>query len=293
MAYHDNEYLDLVEHVLARGVKKSDRTGTGTLSVFGYQMRFDISDGTIPLLTTKKIHTKSIIHEILWYLQGNTNVSYLQENGVRIWNEWADENGDLGPVYGKQWRKWESTKVTGPDWDITEHDEDTITIYDTKVLQKTHDQIADVIHRLKTNPTDRRIIVSAWNVGELEDMALPPCHAFFQFWSDGEDLSCQLYQRSCDVGLGVPFNIAQYSILTRMIAQVVGLHPKEFIWSGGDVHIYTNHISALEEQLTRDPYPSPYLNLNRQVDDIDKFTFEDFSITDYQSHPTIKMEVSV
>lgn len=293
ISYHDEEYLDLIEYVLDYGVEKTDRTGTGTLSVFGSQMRFDLSDGTIPLLTTKKIHTKSIIHEILWYLQGNTNVRYLQENGVRIWNEWADENGDLGPIYGHQWRKWTHTKVIGSEWDVVKHNGNTTTIFNTKVQQKTHDQIADAINRLKTNPTDRRIIINAWNVGELEEMSLPPCHAFFQFWSDGHRLSCQLYQRSCDIGLGVPFNIVQYSILLRMIAQVTNLTPGEFIWTGGDVHIYNNHVEPLKEQLNRSPYPSPTLKLNPELNNIDDFRFDDFVIENYKCHPTIKMEVSV
>lgn len=292
-------YLDLVNRVLNEGAQKGDRTGTGTISVFGHQMRFDLSDGKIPLLTTKKMFTRGIIRELLWYIQGNTNINYLLDHNVHIWDEWADENGDLGPVYGKQWRAWEhvdrkrrysSSEVEhfdGPD-----HVKST-THYDTDIRVDEIDQLGYVIEQLKTNPNDRRMIVCSWNVGQLPQMALPPCHAFFQFYSVGGKLSCQLYQRSCDVGLGVPFNIVQYSILVHMIAQVTGHEASEFVWTGGDVHIYNNHIDALTSQLTRDPYPSPTLWLNPEVTNIDDFRAEDFRIDEYECHPTIKMEVSV
>lgn len=292
--YHDVNYLKLVEDVLKNGVQKKDRTGTGTVSVFSRQMRFDLSDGTIPLLTTKKMHVRSIIHEILWYLQGNTNVKYLQDNNVTIWDEWADKKGDLGPVYGKQWRKWDTYK---PEFASTIISRIT---GQPQLYSKSEpvDQIKVLIDKLKTNPDDRRLLVSAWNVGELDQMALPPCHYAFQFWTgvdrDGvRRLSCMLNQRSCDVGLGVPFNIVQYSILTRMIAQVTGLQPGEFIWNGGDVHVYMNHVIALSEQLKRAPKPSPVLKLNPVREDIDTFTFDDFKIVGYESHPAIKMEVAV
>lgn len=268
--FHDHEYLDLIRRVLDGGAQKGDRTGTGTISKFAEQLRFDLTGGSIPLLTTKKMHTKSIIHELLWFLDGDTNIKYLNDNGVRIWNEWADDNGDLGPVYGKQWRNWDGI-----------------------------DQIAQVIEQLRNNPNDRRIIVSAWNVGEIDQMALPPCHAFFQFWSrevEGEDkrrLSCHLYQRSCDIGLGVPFNIAQYSFLVHMIAQVTNHTAEEFVWTGGDTHIYNNHIDQLTGQLELEPYPSPTLKLNPDVKEIEDFVFEDFEVEGYESHPTIKMSVSV
>lgn len=279
---HDEAYLNLVQEVFKEGELKTDRTGTGTISTFAKQMRFDLTGMSIPLLTTKKMHTKSIIHEILWYLQGNTNVGYLQENGVRIWNEWADERGDLGPVYGKQWRKWSRFKPVGQM-------ENGQGFCNTESI----DQIADVIWKLKNTPDDRRIIVSAWNVGEIQDMALPPCHAFFQFWANNGKLKCHLYQRSCDVGLGVPFNVVQYSILTHMIAQVVGMEAVEFIWTGGDVHIYVNHVEALQEQLLRMPMLSPRLNFTRDVTDIDDFKFEDFEIVGYNSDPSIKMPVAI
>lgn len=291
--HHDIPYLKLVRDVLSTGVEKKDRTGTGTISSFGRQMRFDLSDGTIPLLTTKKMHTRSIVHEILWYLAGDTNVKYLQDNNVRIWNEWADENGNLGPVYGKQWRNWSHTKIVRDKTDSVQHADGSTTDFGVTTNTQHHDQIANVIEGLKKDPCGRRHIVNSWNVGELVDMALPPCHAFFQFWSDGEYLSCQLYQRSCDVGLGVPFNIVQYSILTRMVAQVTGLKPKDFVWTGGDVHIYTNHVDALKQQLEREPYPSPIFELNPSVKNIDDFEFGDFFFVGYESHPTIKMEVSV
>ena len=283
--YHDLTYLNLVDHILTDGVQKGDRTGTGTLSIFGHQMRFDLSDGTIPLLTSKKMFTRGVIHEILWYLTGDTNIKYLQDRKVRIWDEWADDEGRLGPVYGEQWRRW--PRPVGAKIDYQPDPPKAVIEWEYV------DQIADVIHRLRTNPNCRRIIVNAWNVGQLEDMALPPCHMAFQFWVGDGKLSCQLYQRSCDTGLGVPFNIVQYSILTRMIAQVAGLEPGEFIWTGGDVHIYNNHIVQLREQLTRNPYSSPRLELNPNITEIDDFTFEDFEIVGYEHHPLIKMEVSV
>jgi len=292
--YHDNTYLDLVADVLDNGVEKTDRTGTGTISVFGRQMRFNLEGGSIPLLTTKKMHTRSIIHEILWYLQGDTNVKYLQDNGVRIWNEWADDNGDLGPVYGAQWRRWPKYEIVGYE-DSVEHVGGQETFFNAKVKVSYIDQIAEIINTLRHNSDSRRIIVNAWNVADINDMALPPCHYAFQFWVADNKLSCMLNQRSCDTGLGVPFNIVQYSILTHMIAHVTGLEPGEFIWSGGDVHIYKNHIAPLNEQILRDAsvFPSPTLVLNSNVKEIDDFTFDDFEIIDYESHPTIKMEVSV
>ena len=284
---HDEEYLGLVKFILDEGIQKCDRTGTGTISAPFEQMRFDLSNNSIPLLTTKKMHTKSIIYEILWYLRGDTNIKFLTDNGVRIWNEWADESGDLGPVYGKQWRDWGGTP-------------DTIAVGNAHVGGTVGiDQIAQVIDQLKNNPDDRRIIVNAWNVGEIELMALPPCHAMFQLWSaplegsDKRQLRCHLYQRSCDVGLGVPFNIVQYSILTHMIAQVTNHVATEFVWTGGDVHIYNNHIEQLKGQLALEPYNSPTLKLNTDVKDIDDFTYEDFEIVGYVSHPIIKMPVAV
>jgi thymidylate synthase len=269
------QYLELVQHIIDSGATKSDRTGTGTTSVFGYQLRFDLEKG-FPLVTTKKLHLKSIIHELLWFLKGETNIAYLKENGVSIWNEWADENGDLGPVYGKQWRSWE-----GADG-------------------KVHDQITDVIRQIKTNPDSRRMIVSAWNVGELNEMALMPCHTMFQFYvspSLGEGskprLSCQLYQRSADVFLGVPFNIASYAMLTMMMAQVCELAPGDFIHTFGDVHLYNNHIEQAKLQLSRDPFPLPVLRLNPQIHNIFDFSFSDFTLENYQSHPAIKAPVAV
>lgn len=280
---HDEVYLKLVQEVFKEGVLKGDRTGTGTISTFGSQMKFDLSGGSIPLLTTKKMFTRGIIEEILWYLQGNTNIGYLTDNNVHIWDEWADSNGDLGPVYGKQWRNWSRYIPMGRE------DEGGSTFYRKEGI----DQIARVIDNLKNNPDDRRMIVCSWNVGELQDMALPPCHAFFQFWAAEGKLRCKLTQRSCDVGLGVPFNIVQYSILTHMIAQVCGLEAEQFIWSGGDVHIYTNHVEQLQEQLTRTPFFSPTLKLNSAVDNIDDFRFNDFEICDYQHQPLIKMDVAI
>lgn len=284
---HDVLYTDLVRHILKNGVDKGDRTGTGTRSVFGYQMRFDLRDGTIPLLTTKKMFTRGIIHEILWYLQGNTNIKYLQDNNVRIWDEWADENGDLGPVYGHQWRNWGG----GKDGHIDRDYEAGTVKY---VTSQGVDQLGDVIKKLKTNPNDRRMIVCSWNVEDLPRMNLPPCHCLFQFYVVNDELSCQLYQRSCDVGLGVPFNIVQYSILVRMIAHVVGLKPGDFIWTGGDTHIYSNHIETLEKQLEVQPQASPTLRLNPYVIDIDGYTFDDIKIVGYDGeYPTFKMDVSV
>lgn len=262
------QYLELLDHVLEKGTKKQDRTGTGTISTFGYQMRFDLSEG-FPALTTKKLHLKSIIHELLWFLQGDTNIKYLQDHGVRIWNEWADENGDLGHVYGYQWRSWPK-----PDGGYV-------------------DQIAQLIHDIKTNPTSRRLIVSAWNVGDLENMALPPCHAFFQFYVNNGKLSCQLYQRSADVFLGVPFNIASYALLTLMVAQVTGLQPGEFVHTFGDVHIYSNHMEQVKLQLSRQPRPLPVMKINPEVKQIFDFTYEDFSLENYDPHPHIKGEVAV
>lgn len=262
------QYLDLCKHVLTNGVKKEDRTGTGTISTFGYQMRFDLSEG-FPLITTKKLHLRSIIYELLWFLNGDTNVKYLQDHNVRIWNEWADEQGNLGPVYGHQWRSW------------TTREGNTI------------DQISELIHAIKTNPDSRRLIISAWNVGDMEKMALPPCHCLFQFYVADGKLSCQLYQRSADVFLGVPFNIASYALLTHMIAQVCDLEVGEFIHSFGDVHIYTNHVEQVKLQLTRDPKTSPQLKMNKDVKDIFSFKYEDFEILNYEAHPHIKGVVSV
>ncbi|MBG9767821.1 thymidylate synthase [Bacillus vallismortis] len=262
------QYKDLCRHVLEHGEEKGDRTGTGTVSTFGYQMRFHLQDG-FPMLTTKKLHFKSIAHELLWFLKGDTNVRYLQENGVRIWNEWADENGELGPVYGSQWRSWQ-----GADGE-------------------TVDQISRLIEDIRTNPNSRRLIVSAWNVGEIDKMALPPCHCLFQFYVSDGKLSCQLYQRSADVFLGVPFNIASYALLTMMVAHVTGLEPGEFIHTFGDVHIYQNHIEQINLQLTRDVRPLPKLRFAREVDSIFNFAFEDFIIEDYDRHPHIKGAVSV
>ncbi len=262
------QYLDLVRKVLNEGSRRYDRTGTGTIGIFGHQMRFDLSQG-FPLLTTKKLHTKSIIYELLWFLKGSTNVAWLQENGVRIWNEWADENGELGPVYGHQWRSWPD----GHGGSI--------------------DQISKVINDIKQTPHSRRLIVSAWNVADIDMMKLPPCHVMFQFYVADGRLSCQLYQRSADIFLGLPFNIASYSLLTLMVAQVCGLKPGEFIHTLGDAHIYLNHIEQMNLQLTRQPFPLPTMSLNPAVTSIDGFSFDDFSLSDYQAHPHIKGEVSV
>jgi len=262
------QYLDLMRHVRENGTFKSDRTGTGTYSVFGYQMRFDLADG-FPLVTTKKCHLKSIIHELLWFLQGDTNVRYLQENGVRIWDEWADENGELGPVYGYQWRNWPAPNG------------------------ESVDQIAKLVEMIKSNPDSRRLIVSAWNPALVDQMALPPCHALFQFYVADGKLSCQLYQRSADIFLGVPFNIASYALLTLMVAQICDLEPGEFIWSGGDCHLYANHLEQADLQLTREPLPLPTMKLNPQVKDLFGFRFEDFELVGYEAHPHIKAAVAV
>lgn len=272
------QYLDLVQHVLDNGSQKGDRTGTGTKSIFGYQMRFDLSEG-FPLVTTKKVHLKSIVHELLWFLKGDTNIAYLKENGVKIWDEWADENGDLGPIYGHQWRNWNNEEI---------------------------DQITELIDTLKNNPNSRRMLVSAWNPSVLPDTsksfaenvanhkaALPPCHAFFQFYVTDGKLSCQLYQRSADVFLGVPFNIASYALFTMMIAQVCDLAPGDFIHTFGDVHIYNNHIEQVQLQLTREPHSLPKMILNPEVKNIFDFKFEDFTLTDYDPHPAIKGAVSI
>jgi len=262
------QYLHLLETILENGVEKNDRTGTGTISVFGHQMRFNLSEG-FPVVTTKKLHLKSIIHELLWFLSGDTNVKYLQDNGVRIWNEWADENGELGHIYGYQWRSWPT-----PDG-------------------KHIDQISNVVESIKNNPDSRRHIVSAWNVGELDKMNLPPCHVLFQFYVAGGKLSCQLYQRSADVFLGVPFNIASYALLTLMMAQVTGLKPGDFVHTFGDVHIYSNHMEQVKLQLTREPYPLPTMKINPEVKSIFDFTFDDFELVGYQAHPHIKGRVAI
>jgi thymidylate synthase len=273
------QYLNLLQHIIDNGVQKSDRTGTGTISTFGYQMRFNLQDG-FPLVTTKKLHLKSIVHELLWFLRGETNTAYLNEKGVSIWNEWADTNGELGPVYGKQWRSWQGANG------------------------ETFDQVKDVIHQIKINPDSRRMIISSWNVADLPKMALMPCHALFQFYTspqpsptgEGEGkrtLSCQLYQRSADVFLGVPFNIASYALLTMMIAQVCDLEPGEFIHTFGDVHIYNNHLEQVHTQLSRQPFSLPTMNLNPAIKDIFEFRFEDFTLENYQFHPAIKAPVAV
>lgn len=261
-------YLDMMQHVLDNGTKKEDRTGTGTLSVFGYQMRFDLSKG-FPMVTTKKLHLKSIIHELLWFLDGDTNIKYLNDNGVRIWNEWADENGELGPVYGHQWRSWPT-----PDG-------------------STIDQISHLVDQIKNNPDSRRHIVSAWNVSEVNKMALPPCHTLFQFYVADGKLSCQLYQRSADIFLGVPFNIASYSLLTMMMAQVCGLEPGDFVHTFGDAHIYSNHIDQANEQLKRTPKALPTMNINPEVKDIFGFKFDDFELLNYEADPNIKAPIAV
>lgn len=262
------QYLDLLRHVLEHGATKTDRTGTGTKSVFGYQMRFNLQDG-FPLLTTKKVHLKSIIHELLWFLQGDTNIRYLKDNGVSIWDEWADENGNLGPIYGYQWRSWPTA--------------------DGRHI----DQISEVLQQIKNTPDSRRMIVSAWNVGEISNMKLPPCHAFFQFYVADGKLSCQLYQRSADIFLGVPFNIASYALLTMMIAQVCGLKPGDFVHTLGDAHIYLNHMEQVNTQLARDPRPLPQMKLNSAVNNLFDFKFEDFTLEGYDPHPGIKAPVAV
>ncbi len=262
------QYLDLMRHVRDHGVRKDDRTGTGTLSVFGYQMRFDLAAG-FPLLTTKKLHLRSIIHELLWFLRGDTNVKYLHDNGVSIWDEWADADGNLGPVYGYQWRSWPAPNG------------------------RHIDQISQILDQIRNNPDSRRIIVSAWNVGEIENMALPPCHAFFQFYVAEGRLSCQLYQRSADIFLGVPFNIASYALLTMMVAQVCGLRPGDFVHTLGDAHLYSNHLEQVDLQLSREPHPLPTMVLNPDVTSLFDFSFEDFSLENYQAHPGIKAPVAV
>ncbi len=262
------QYLELLDHVLKNGCEKSDRTGTGTISVFGYQMRFNLDEG-FPLLTTKKLHLKSIIHELLWFISGDTNIRYLNENGVKIWNEWADKDGNLGPIYGYQWRSWPASgggKI---------------------------DQLEKVIRSLKTSPDSRRHIVSAWNVGELERMALPPCHILFQFYVSNGKLSCQLYQRSADIFIGVPFNIASYALLTMMVAQITGLRPGDFIHTLGDAHIYLNHIEQVKLQLSRQPYKLPVMTINPEIKDISKFKYEDFTLSGYEAHPNIKGDIAV
>jgi thymidylate synthase len=262
------QYLELLDHVLKNGTKKSDRTGTGTISVFGYQMRFNLEEG-FPLMTTKKLHLKSILHELLWFISCDINIRYLTDNGVKIWNEWADKDGNLGPVYGYQWRSWP-------------------TADDRKI-----DQLSNVINSIKTTPDSRRHIVNAWNVGEIEKMALPPCHILFQFYVADGKLSCQLYQRSCDIFLGVPFNIASYALLTLMVAQATSLKPGEFIHTLGDAHIYLNHIEQVKLQLTREPYKLPKMTINPDVTDITKFRYEDFALLDYVAHPHIKGDISI
>lgn len=262
------QYLELLDHVLRSGIRKSDRTGTGTISVFGYQMRFNLNEG-FPLITTKKLHFKSIIHELLWFISGNTNIKYLNENGVRIWNEWADDEGNLGPVYGYQWRSWPA--------------------YDGRKI----DQLVNVVESIKKVPESRRHIISSWNVGQLDKMALPPCHILFQFYVAGGKLSCQLYQRSCDIFLGIPFNIASYALLTLMTAQVTGYEPGDFIHTLGDAHIYLNHEEQVKLQLTRDPFKLPKMVLDPDIKDITKFKFENFTLVDYIAHPHIKGDISV
>ena len=262
------QYLDLMRRARHTGTRKEDRTGTGTYSVFGHQMRFDLAEG-FPLVTTKKIHTKSVIHELLWFLKGDTNIAYLNENGVSIWDEWADEDGDLGPVYGAQWRSWDAGDGT------------------------TVDQISNVVDQIKSNPDSRRLIVSAWNVPQIKNMALPPCHCLFQFYVADGLLSCQLYQRSADIFLGVPFNIASYALLTLMVAQATGLQPGDFVHTLGDAHLYANHIEKADQQLLRDPYPLPKMSLNPAIDDIFRFTYDDFTLDGYRFHPHIPAAVAV
>jgi thymidylate synthase len=262
------QYLDLMRDVRDNGIKKEDRTGTGTLSKFGHQMRFDLSEG-FPVITTKKLHLRSIIYELLWFLRGDSNIQYLKDNGVSIWDEWADENGDLGPVYGVQWRSWPT-----PDGGHI-------------------DQISQIVQQIKENPDSRRIMLSAWNVAEIENMALPPCHCLFQFWVADGKLSCQLYQRSCDIFLGVPFNIASYSLLTHMLAQQTDLNVGDFVWTGGDCHLYSNHLEQADEQLQREPLPLPRLAIKRRPPSVFDYEFEDFEILNYESHPHIKAAVAV
>ncbi len=267
------QYLDLMRHVRDNGSVKQDRTGTGTVSVFGYQMRFDLSEG-FPLVTTKKCHLKSIIHELLWFLNGDTNIKYLQDNGVRIWNEWADEDGNLGPVYGHQWRSWPALDKEGN-------------------VKGQIDQISQVVEQIKNTPDSRRLIVNAWNVGDIDNMALPPCHMMFQFYVADGRLSCQLYQRSADIFLGVPFNIASYALLTMMVAQVCGLRPGDFVHTLGDAHLYSNHLEQADEQLSRKPFPLPVMKINPEIDSIYNFSIDDFELVGYEAHPHIKAAVAV
>lgn len=326
---HDYHYIDLVSFILSNGARKPNRTGVDTIGIFGHQMKFDLRDGSIPLLTTKKVHTKSIIHELLWMMSGSSNIKYLNNNGVTIWDEWADENGDLGPVYGSQWRKWPAPYLVQSDWP-----EEQLPSGDSYYQVQRVDQIAEIVYKLKNNPNDRRMIVSAWNVGELPQMKLPPCHYSFQLYTkpltaeerlkrfvasfySGDlfdaaqhsnitvegvlnainfpkyELSLLINQRSCDVGLGVPFNIVQYSFLLRMFAEVANMVPGDMIWNGGDVHIYTNHIDALTEQVKRKPKCSPTLKFARKITDIDDFKYDDFIIEGYDPDPAIKMDVAV
>lgn len=263
-----NTYLQLLDHILQQGAEKTDRTGTGTLSVFGYQMRFDLKKG-FPLVTTKKLHMRSIVHELLWFLKGDTNIGYLKDNGVTIWDEWADSNGELGPVYGRQWRSWPTADG------------------------RTIDQLSEVVQQIKTNPDSRRLIVSAWNVGELDKMALMPCHALFQFYVANNQLSCQLYQRSADVFLGVPFNIASYALLTHMVAQQCNLEVGEFVWTGGDCHLYLNHLEQTRTQLAREPLPLPQLNIKCKPESLFEYCYDDFEFENYQFHPAIKAPIAV
>lgn len=282
-------YLDLLRDVLENGTERGDRTGTGTLSVFGRQMRFDLSGWTLPAVTTKRLHFKSIIHELLWFLKGSTNIKYLQENGVRIWDAWADENGDLGPVYGKQWRRWRGAK-----WANHAQPQQHLEVAHYLAKPFKVDQVAEVIDSIKNNPLSRRHIVSAWNVADVPDMALPPCHLLYQFYvREGKFLDCMMYQRSCDMFLGVPFNIVSYSLLTMMIAHVCGLKPGEFVHTLGDAHIYLNHLDQVKTQLERKPLPLPTVLLHPGVMNIDSFSYETIKIIDYQSHPGIKAPISV
>lgn len=279
------QYLELLRHIKENGAKKADRTGTGTLSVFGYQMRFDLSAG-FPILTTKTVHLKSVIYELLWFLRGDTNIGWLQQWGVRIWDQWADKNGELGPVYGKQWRRWEAFDF------IPAHSvhEDFIP---PEYRKREIDQMAEVVERIRTNPDDRRLIVTAWNPADVPKMKLPPCHCLFQFYVADGRLSCQLYQRSCDVFLGVPFNIASYALLTMMVAQVTGYAPGEFVWTGGDTHLYLNHLEQVDIQLSRAPRPLPVMKLNPEVSDLFKFEYGDFALEGYEPWPAIKAPVAV
>lgn len=291
--YHDEQYLKMLKYIMDNGVDKPNRTGVGARSVFSYQLRFDLSDGTIPLLTTKKVHTKSVIYELLWLLKGSDNVKYLNDNGVTIWDDWADEDGNLGPVYGYQWRKW-STFIPMANqqkrYPFNEEDQTHDTWY---TEGEPIDQIKNLIEKLRTNPNDRRLIVSAWNVPYLDKMALPPCHYAFQCWVGNDKLSLMIHQRSVDSVLGCPFNICSYAMLLHMLAHVSGLQPGELIWVGGDTHVYSNHFEQVQEQLSRNPYPSPKLKLNSAVTEIDNFNYEDFIIQDYQYHPAIKAPIAV